>query len=187
MKLIFIIFFFLQQFITVAQTEEEKIKLFLDSLKMGGSYLVGKTLPAFEIKSLQGNSFTNESLKNKITFINFWFEACAPCIAEMNTLENLYQNFKTKTDFQFLSITFEKKEAIEKLSEKHKMTYPVFSTTIDSCHYLNFKKGFPTTIIINDNSKIEFFIHGGFTNPEDAERYFNVNIYPVLNRLLKKD
>jgi len=81
----------------------------------------------------------------------------APCIAEMNAHENLYRGFKQDKNFQFWSITFEKKATISKISKKYKMTYPVISTTVDSLHYLNFQKGFPTSMIIDTQGKIAFF------------------------------
>lgn len=157
----------------------------MDTLNMGGAYLIGRNLPAFEIKSVQGKLYTNEDLKNKITFINFWFEACAPCIAEMDALENLYQDFKPNKNFQFLSFTYEKKEVVEKISEKYQMSYPILTTTTDSCYMLNFRKGFPTTIIVDQKGEIIFFIFGGTTNPKSADFYFKTNVYPLLNCLLK--
>ena len=67
-----------------AQTEEE-IKRYFDTLKLGGTYLVGKPFKSFDLKSVSNNKYSQDDLKGKITFIDFWFEACTPCIAEMKT------------------------------------------------------------------------------------------------------
>ena len=185
MKCFFAITLLFCQLLLPAQSDAERIKKFMDTLSMGGTYLIGKTIPAFELKSIQGNSYTNESFKNKITVINFWFEACPPCIAEMNSLEQLYNDFKQYSNFQFLSITYENTAAINKLAEEYKITYPVLSTTTDSCYYLNFKKGFPTTVIVDGNGLIVFFTIGGHTDTNLADLYFKTNIYPLLNSMLK--
>jgi peroxiredoxin len=185
MKILLGLIFLFYHLVSFAQTYEERIQKFMDTLNMGGSYLIGNSMPAFEIKSTDGYWYTNENLIGKITFINFWFEACPPCIVEMNALEQLYNKYKQNGNFQFLSITYEKIEAIEKISEKYKMSYPVLSTSRDSCYYLNFRKGFPTTIIVDGNSKIVFFTFGGNTDPKLANIYFRDNLYPLLNCMLK--
>lgn len=185
MKFQLSILLLLIQLISNAQSIEEINKKFLDTLKMGSTYLIGKKMPAFELKSIQGDIYSNESFKNKITFINFWFEACAPCIAEMNSLEQLYNDFNQHNNFQFLSITYDKPEAVKKLGEKYKMTYPVLSTTTDSCYYLNFRKGFPTTIIVDGNGTIAYFTSGGHTDSNLADLYFKSNVYPLLNCMVK--
>jgi len=171
------------QFIANAQTEDEQ--KFLDTLKMGGTYLLGQSFPAFELRSEKGGVYNNESFNNKITFVNFWFESCAPCIAEMKALEKLYQTYSQNKQFQFLSITFEKKDVIEKIAEKYKQTYPILSTSMDSCYYLNFKKGFPTNLIVGHKGEIIYFTIGGGPDPDAAEINFKTNIYPLLNCLLE--
>ena len=185
MKSALTILLFLNQFVSIAQSEQETIKKFMDTLNMGGAYLIGKTMPQFEIRSNHGQLYTNENLKSKVTFINFWFEACAPCIAEMNALETLYEDFRKNNNFQFISITYENKKAIEKSSEKYKMTYPIVTTSFDTCNLLNFRKGYPTTIIINEKSEIVFFTFGGTTDPNIANSNFKNYVYPLLNCMLK--
>ena len=183
MKYIISVFLLIGSFVGKCQTPEEQ--RFLDTLKMGGSYLIGKEILKFEIHSIDGKKYSNNSLKNKITFINFWFESCLPCIAEMDALESLFLKFIPYKKFQFLSITYEKEEAIKELSLKHKMSYKIISTSIDTCNYLNLRKGYPTTIIVNGEGKIVYFTFGGENNAEKANLFFKTNIYPLLTCLLK--
>jgi thiol-disulfide isomerase/thioredoxin len=166
-----------------AQTPE--IERFLDTMKMGGSYLIDKDMREFKASSTEGRVYSSEDLKNKITFINFWFAACSPCMAEMNALEQLHEKFKDNARFQFLSFTFEKKEEIEKLALRYKMSYPIISLSQDDCSYLNQGKGYPVTIIVDRNGKMVFFNYGGSTDPEQAEASFKTYLYPLLISLLK--
>lgn len=164
------------------QTQEEL--RFLDTLKMGGGYLLGKPMPGFKTTSLEGVTYSKKSLKRKITIINFWFEACAPCIAESDPLNKLYEKYGKRKHFQFLSFTFEKKENAEKFANKYNIKYPIITTTIDSCYLLNFKKGFPTIIVTNKKGKIAYFTFGGTADPIKAKDFIEMNIYPVLNKFL---
>lgn len=43
-------------------------------------------------------------IKEKV-YINFWATWCGPCIREIPELEEVYQEYKDKDDFVFLSIT----------------------------------------------------------------------------------
>jgi thiol-disulfide isomerase/thioredoxin len=185
MKYFVCFFLLIASLFSRGQIENDKLKLSLDTLKMGGTYLLGKPFPGFELKSEKGKVYNNEYFIDKITFINFWFESCAPCIAEMKPLENLYQTYSQNKKFQFLSITFEKKEVIEKIAKQYSQTYPILSTSTDSCYYLNFKKGFPTNVIINEKGQIIYFTIGGGPDPDAAEVNFKTNVYPLLNCLLR--
>lgn len=166
-----------------AQTKDEAER-FLDTLKLGGTYLVGNKYKPFNLTSLNGKNYSQESLKGKITFIDFWFESCSPCIAEMNALENLYENFCVYKNFQFLSITYETSETIKRLLKKYKMPYPIINTSLDSCINLNFGKGFPAKIIVGEDGEILYFSFGGDPDIDRSDLYFKTNLYPLLNCLL---
>lgn len=185
MKTKFVVLFVLVYSFAIAQSSNEEEQNFLDSLKMGGVYLIGKSIPDFKIYSNQGKAYTNKDLENKITVINFWFEACAPCITEMRILEQLFQYFKPNSKFQFLSITYDERVAVNRIAEKNNLSFPIISTTYEICNELNFGKGYPTTIIIDESAKIFFFHSGGTTDPVLTEAFFKGHIYPILNCLLK--
>lgn len=165
--------------------DSAEIKLFLDSLKQGGSYLLGKQMPDFNASSLDKYPYSKKSLNKKITLINFWFESCAPCIAEMDALNSLYNLFKKNKKFQFLSFTFEKKDDIKRFATKYKIKYPIIRLTEDSCNILNFRKGYPTTIITDATGKIIYFKAGGSPNPAEAKKSIETNIHPILKLKLK--
>ena len=187
MKSIFImtLIFILGKDVSFAQASEEKIKMFLDTLETGGIYFIGKAMPDFKMKSNTGKWYTNESLKNKISFLNFWFQYCQPCIAEMEALNNIYREFGKDKNFQFLSITYETRQTIDSISAKYKIAYPVLSTSADSVSLLNFGRGFPVTMVIDKEGKIAFLTFGGTTNPRAADLYFKNNVYPLLRCMLR--
>lgn len=60
------------------------------------SVLIGKTVPSFELATLEGGglpSFSSENAKdNKLTLINVWASWCGPCRAEHPFVEALSKN-----------------------------------------------------------------------------------------------
>ncbi len=63
--------------------------------------VIGKPLPEINT-SFQGKTFTNQNLKGKVVFMNLWFATCAPCIAEFDGLNELYERLKNKKNFEFI-------------------------------------------------------------------------------------
>ncbi len=137
-----------------------------------------------ELKSIDGKIYTTDSLTNKITFINFWFEGCPPCIAEFDALNDLYQKYGSHKDFQFLSFTFETKEDALRISEKHHLNFPIICVEKENIHKLIFNLGFPTTMVINRQGQITFIICGGFAEKEKAKEMVDTIYAKEIDRQL---
>src|SRR5437868_12101523 len=93
--------------IKVQNADTTGVQHFFYSLDARSRTIPGHSFSSFNAYSETGKLYTKNDLIGKITFINFWFENCLPCISEMNPLNNLYQNFKDEKNFQFLSFTRE--------------------------------------------------------------------------------
>ncbi len=157
-------------------------------LSPAGDSNPNKIFKNFTAKSADGNTYTTANLKNKITFINFWMEACAPCIAEFEPLNSLYIKYKKDSNFQFLSFTFETTETILRISEKYKLKYPILLVERDSIYNLIFNLGFPTNMITDKSGKICFIVSGGFNEIENAQKVVDTIFSKEIERqLLRAD
>lgn len=56
----------------------------------------GKMIPGLNFTTINGKRYSNSDLRGKILVINFWFKGCAPCVAEMPSLNKLRNEFKDK-------------------------------------------------------------------------------------------
>lgn len=75
--------------------------------------MIGKALPDFNLSDIDGKLVKLADLKGKPIIINLWFAQYPPCIAEMPTLSVIKEKYSS-TDIQFLSMTYETKEAVKK-------------------------------------------------------------------------
>jgi len=150
-----------------------------------GNDIRGKTIPGFNAKAQNGALFTDDDLHSKITFINFWFEACAPCLAEFQALEKFYNNNKSKENFQFVTITFEADSTIELVRKKNNLTYPIYRLSSDSCRKIIGRLAYPSTFIVNKNLEIVYVTTGGPTDPKIADKFLNYFIQTELNKQLE--
>jgi cytochrome oxidase Cu insertion factor (SCO1/SenC/PrrC family) len=138
----------------------------------------------FSGTSTDGKTFTQESLRNKVTFINFWFENCPPCIAEIDALNNLYNKYKNNPGFQFISITFEKNEDIKRIAKKYHMDYPVITLERDKIDQLNFGLGFPTNVIVDQAGKISYMKSGSALEKATVQQQFDKVFAKQIDRVL---
>ena len=61
--------------------------------------LLGKKLPEFSLKDLEGNNFSSKQLIGKPTLINYWSIYCKPCVKEISDLNKLRDKYKNKMIF----------------------------------------------------------------------------------------
>lgn len=120
-----------------------------------------ESFPDFTVVSIKGDTIFRSMLEGKIVLMNFWFEGCTPCIAELDDLSKLYHKFKENLSFMFLSFTVDPKEHALKCAEKYNLPFPIYPIDRKECSGLTVNAGFPTTIILNQSGKTAFSHEGG--------------------------
>ncbi len=144
----------------------------------------GKPFQTFSAE-FDGHLLSKDSLKGKVVFINFWFEACPPCIAELEALNNLYKEFSSNSDFEFLSFTYESPARIKFLKKKYHIKYKIASVSTQECYRLNQNNGFPTSIILDKGGIIRHLFTGGSDQKAEAEKIIYNTVFKYLNEELK--
>ncbi|WPU11433.1 TlpA disulfide reductase family protein [Pseudarthrobacter oxydans] len=73
-----------------------------------------------------GTAVAPADFQGKVTVLNFWFAACAPCRVEAPILEELHQEF-TDQGVQFFGVNLRDEKATAEAFEKNfNLTYPSF-------------------------------------------------------------
>ena len=119
--------------------------------------------PSFEGMDLEGNPVTSELFKeNSVTVVNFWFSACAPCIAELGELNELNEELKLKggaviginadTIGGDESMIMEAKSILEKKGAKYQNIY--FSADSEAGQLTYSITAFPTTVVVDRNGRM---------------------------------
>jgi len=105
----------------------------------------------FALRSLDGKNTKLSNSEGKVIIVNNWATWCPPCIAEMPSLQSLYNDYKDKVDFYFISN--EKKNVLKMWLKEKSYDLPVFQPMGPTPKQLN-SNSIPTTYVINKKGTI---------------------------------
>jgi len=105
-----------------------------------------------------GNEVKPEDLKGKVTVLNFWFAACAPCRIEAPQLEALHQEFKDQ-GVQFFGVNLrDEKATADAFDKTFNLTYPSFNdkdgSVLLSVSGIVPPGAVPTTLVLDKEGKV---------------------------------
>jgi thiol-disulfide isomerase/thioredoxin len=110
----------------------------------------------FKLVTSEGELFDFEEARGKVIFINFWASWCAPCIAEMPNIQDVYDDYKDNDDILFVMIGLDKEpqKSLDFIARK-KYNFPVFTPDFASGIPAVYQaSSIPTTFVISKDGKI---------------------------------
>lgn len=103
------------------------------------------------IVNANGETISFSEAKDEVVFLNFWATWCPPCIAEMPSMQKLYDNYGDKVKFYL--VTDEDPEKVEPFMKKYDYTMPVYYSEYAPPKLLQ-SRALPTTYIIGKDGNI---------------------------------
>lgn len=155
-----------------------KVGLFSPSIPKNGK-AESKNVKAPEVKFMDSNNFpvSTSSMKGEVIFINFWATWCPPCIAEMPSIEALYQQFSHSDQINFLMVDADNDPIkANGFMKKKGFTFPVYYPT-DQLPQVYFAGSLPTTVIINKKGEIVY-------NHQGAADYNSEKMIDFVKKLM---
>jgi thiol-disulfide isomerase/thioredoxin len=95
-----------------------------------------------------------QDFKGKRIFMNLWATWCPPCVAEMPSIQNLYNKTSGKAAFVMLSFDDDFGKAKSFVARKQ-FSMPIYYAAGPLPNLLNVD-GIPTTYIFDENGKLIF-------------------------------
>lgn len=130
----------------------------------------------WEIINKKGEATRLADLSDKPVFINFWATWCAPCIAEMPSIDKLYLDYKD--DIHFVIATYEDQALVDAFLEKHELNFPVYRYHTKEPKLLQ-SKTIPATFILNTNGEIVVSENG-------TSNWNSKNVRALLDKLIEE-
>lgn len=111
----------------------------------------------FTLNQLDGETLNFEDLKGKVVFINFWATWCAPCVAEMPSINSLYKIYEDNPEVVFVIINVENKaDKVRKFIKKKKFSFPIYLPNASQIPRVYESKGIPTTFVLDKDGYIAY-------------------------------
>jgi len=112
----------------------------------------------FTLDKFEGGILDFEDLKGKVVFINFWATWCAPCVAEMPSIQKLYDTYKDNQEIVFIIINVEgsQEKKVAKFLNKKDYTFPIFFPNATQIPKVYKSNSIPTTFVINKEGFISY-------------------------------
>jgi len=111
----------------------------------------------FTLDQLDGTKLDFQELEGKVVFINFWATWCAPCIAEMPGIQDLYGTFQDHPDIVFIMINIEGKEdKVRKFIKKKKYTFSIYFPDASLIPKVYESSGIPATFVLDKEGYIAY-------------------------------
>ncbi|MFY0628399.1 MAG: TlpA family protein disulfide reductase [Reichenbachiella sp.] len=108
----------------------------------------------FSIKNMKGDVVAFEEFKGKTIFLNFWATWCAPCVAEMPDIYNLYKKLEGREDVAFVLISVDDDLAkVQQFIQRKEYEFPIYFLASHRPSVFQ-NNTVPTTYIISKEGKI---------------------------------
>lgn len=121
----------------------------------GGSNTIPGTLPAAQLLNTNGEVIDLSSFKGKKVFVNLWATWCPPCVAEMPSIQELY-NKTRNANTEFVMISLDKNFGIaQQWAMQKNYNLPLYFASGELPADLQVA-GIPTTFIFDEEGKLIF-------------------------------
>jgi thiol-disulfide isomerase/thioredoxin len=105
----------------------------------------------WQLNDLQGKTINFTVAEEKVTVVNVWATWCPPCLAEMPSMQALYNKYSTEVSFYFVSL--EEAGVLQRFIDTKGYSFPVY-TTQDKFPKVLETNSFPTTYLISKSGKL---------------------------------
>jgi peroxiredoxin len=124
---------------------------------------IGAFVPPFSATTLTNETLTLSQFRGQTVVLNFWATWCAPCLAEMPILQDLYEQYSDE-GLEVIAINVgEEARLVQAWAKQLALTYPILldeKLTIATQYAI---RGQPTTYIVAPDGKITHIFFGAMT------------------------
>jgi len=105
----------------------------------------------WKLQDFSGEPVDFKDFEDKVVIINFWATWCPPCVAEMPSFQDLYNDYGDSVSFLF--VANDEKDKVEKFMKRKNFNFPVYYQLSQPAKQLQ-STSLPTTFILDKNGVI---------------------------------
>jgi len=113
------------------------------------------TVPDLPYRTLDGALQRVSASKGKVVFLNLWGTWCVQCVAEMPTVQKLYDHYRTDSQVEFLIVSrLDSPWAVRSYASRNHLDLPFYVTRDDDVPGTMYLGQFPATFIYAKDGSI---------------------------------
>ena len=133
----------------------------------------------FTLTGINGENIDFNDLKGKVVFLNLWATWCAPCIAEMPSIEALYSDYAQDDNMAFAMISLDRNhEKARKFMKRKGYLFPSYLPDTSLLPKVYESSAIPTTYVIDKEGFIVYEKKG-------MSNYDSKSFHRFIDRLLQ--
>nr|WP_121269944.1 TlpA disulfide reductase family protein [Pedobacter schmidteae] len=133
-------------------------------------------LSGIKFKDVTGKVIDLGQLKGKVVFLNFWATWCPPCLAEMPSVNKLYEQFKDDKEVVFILVDADSDFAkSQKYMNGKGYQMPVYNVASNIPEQI-FKGSLPTTVVFDKQGRVAY-------NEVGAANYASAKFIDFIKKL----
>jgi thiol-disulfide isomerase/thioredoxin len=113
----------------------------------------------WRVQGIDGRDFDLAETRGKVVFLNFWATWCPPCLAEMPSIQRLYDRLKNE-EIVFMCVSEESESKIAEYVKQKGFTFPIYTLASQKPRVF-ISRGIPATFIGSPDGRIVFKHLGG--------------------------
>ena len=106
----------------------------------------------WQLKGLNTDNYQFEEARGKVVFVNFWATWCAPCRAEMPMIQKLYDDYKDKVEFIF--VTTDTETEIRDFFAKNSYELPSYNSLTAAPEVFRKTNSIPASYLVDKSGKV---------------------------------
>lgn len=111
-----------------------------------------------QLRGLNVSDINLQKAEGKVVFVNYWATWCPPCIAEMPSIQKMYNDYKDKVVFLF--ITQDSWQKVSAFYQENSYNLPTYHLASYPPELLNQSNQIPATYVLDKNGYIRIFKTG---------------------------
>ncbi len=116
---------------------------------------VDRTLPEFDLASMDDRQWQAESLVGKVWVINFWATWCPPCVDEIPSMNEAWQALENQGVGMLAINAGEGRDAVETFLKKISIDFPILLGDGNSLANWSIR-ALPTTVVVNAKGEVVY-------------------------------
>lgn len=128
-------------------------EVYLVSIEEHSKALEGTQLPNFQLVDVEGNDYSNNTIKGKKTVLTFWMTASFVCVQELKALNDLTKKYSDDRDFLWLAPALDPSTDLSRFLRGRNLDFKFISAQEDFAQQIGLL-AYPTHLIVDEKGQI---------------------------------